>query len=57
MVEGRMHKKIFNQELEGTSRRGRPKKVWREVERDLQVLGMRRWRELVIDKEKWRGIL
>jgi hypothetical protein len=30
---------------------------WREeVERDLQVLGMRRWRELVIDREKWRGI-
>jgi hypothetical protein len=26
-------------------------KIEREVERDLQVLGMRRWRELVIDKE------
>jgi len=25
------------------------------VERDLQVLGVRRWRELVIDREKWRG--
>ena len=24
-----------------------------EVERDLQVLGVRRWRELVIDREKW----
>jgi hypothetical protein len=28
-----------------------------EVERDLQVLGVRRWRELVIDREKWRGIV
>ena len=26
-----------------------------EVERDLQVLGVRRWRELVIDREKWGG--
>ena len=25
------------------------------MERDLQVLGVRRWKELVIDREKWRG--
>ena len=49
MEEDRMPKKIFVQELEGTRRRGRPRKGWREeVERDLQVLGVRRWRELVI---------
>jgi len=24
---------------------------------DLQVLGGRRWRELGIDREKWRGIV
>jgi len=49
MEEDRMPKKIFTQELEGTRRRGRPRKGWREeVERDLQVLGVRRWRELVI---------
>ena len=57
MEEDRMPKKIFTQELEGARRRGRPRKGWREeVERDLQVLGVRRWRELVIDREKWRGI-
>jgi len=51
MEEDRMHKKIFTQELEGTRRRGRPRKRWREeMERDLQVLGVRRWRELVIDR-------
>jgi len=51
-----MPKKIFTQELEGTRRRGRPRKGWREeVERDLQVLGVRRWRELMIDRDKWRG--
>jgi hypothetical protein len=44
--------------LERTRQRGRPRKGWTEkVERDLQVLGMSRWRELVIDKEKWRGIV
>jgi hypothetical protein len=36
--------------------RGRPRKGWREeVERDLQVLGVRRWIE-VINREKWRSI-
>ena len=58
MEEDRMPKKIFTQELEGTRRRGIPRKGWREGgERDLQVLGVRRWRELVIDREKWRGIV
>jgi len=58
MEEDRMPKKIFTQELEGTRRRGRPRKGWKEqVERDLQVLGVRRWRELVIDRDKWRGIV
>ena len=48
-----MHKKIFAQELEATRRRGRPRKGWKEeVEGDLQVLGVGRWRELVADKKK-----
>ena len=58
MEEDRMPKKIFTQELEGTRRRGRSRKGWREeVERDLQVLGVRRWRELVTDRTKWRDIV
>jgi hypothetical protein len=58
MEEDRMPKKIFTQELERTRRRGRPRRGWREeVERDLQLLGERRWRELVIDRDKWRGIV
>ena len=53
MEEDRKPKKIFTQELEGTRRRGRPRKRWKEeVERDLQVLGVRRWRELVADRKK-----
>jgi len=58
MEEDRMPKKIFTQELEGKRRRGRPRKGWsNEEEGDLQVLGVRRWREMVIDREKWRGIV
>ena len=40
-------------------RRRRPRKRWKEeVERDLQVLGVRRWRELVADmKKKWKDIV
>jgi hypothetical protein len=57
MEEDRMPKKIFTQKLGWTRRRGRPRKGWKEeVERDLQVLGVRRWRELVIDREKWKDI-
>jgi len=56
MEEGRMTKKIFTQELEGTRRWERPRKRWKEeVERDLKVLGVRRWRELVGDREKMEG--
>ena len=58
MEEDRMHKTIFTEELEGTRRRGRPKKGCKEeVERDLQVLGLRRYRELVADRKKWKDIV
>jgi len=53
-----MPKKIFAQELEGTRHRGRPRKGWKEVvERDLKVLGVRRWRELMTDRKKWKDIV
>ena len=59
MEEDRMTKKIFTQEMEGTRRRERPRKRWKEeVERDLQVLGVRRCRrELVADRKKWKDIV
>jgi hypothetical protein len=53
-----MPKKLLTQELERTRRRGKPRKRWKEeVERDLQVLGGRRWRELVADGKKWKDIV
>jgi len=55
MEEDRIARKIFTQEMEGTRRRGGPRKGWKEeVERDLQVLGVKGWRELVIDRENGR---
>jgi hypothetical protein len=58
MEENRMPKMIFSQELEGPRRRERPRKRWKaEVERDLHVLGVRRWRELATDRKKWQDIV
>jgi len=57
MEEDMMPKKTFNQEMEGTRRRGRRRKRWKEeVERDLHVLGVR-WREMVADRKKWKDIV
>jgi hypothetical protein len=37
--------------------KGKTQERWKgEAVRDLQELGMRRWRELVIDREKLKGI-
>jgi len=58
MEEDSMPKKSFTQELDGKRRRGRPRKGWKEeVERDLRVLEMGRWRELVADRKKWKDIV
>ena len=58
MEADRMPEKIFTQQLEGTRRRGRQRKRWKEeVERDLKLLGVRRWRELVADRKKWKDIV
>ena len=56
-MESTNHAKTWKK-LEGTRRKGRPRKRWKEeVERDLQVLGVRRWRELVADRKKRKDIV
>jgi len=58
MEEDRMPKKIFTQGLERTRRRRRLRKTWKEeAERYLEVLGVRRWTELVADRKKWNDIV
>jgi hypothetical protein len=57
MEEDMMPEKIITQDLEGTRRRGKPRKGWKEeIERDLQVLGVRRWKDLVKDRKKRKDI-
>jgi hypothetical protein len=42
----------------GRRRRGIRRKRWKEeVERDLQVLGVRRWKEMVADRKIWKDIV
>jgi len=43
--------------MEGMTRRGRPRKGWKEeAERDLQVLGVKRCKELVADRKNGRAL-
>ena len=55
--EDRMPKNIFTQELEGTKKKGKTQEKMERGSRDLQVLGVRRWRELVADRKKWKDIV
>jgi hypothetical protein len=58
MEKNRTPKKIFTQELEGMRRRGRRRKRWKEeIERDLQVLRVGRWKEQATDRKKWQDIV
>ena len=44
--------------LHSRTGRGRPRKIWKEeVERDLQVLGVRRWTKFVADTKKWKDVV
>jgi hypothetical protein len=57
MEDDRMPKKIFTQDPEVSRRRGRPRKGWKEeIERDLQVPGVRRWKDLVTDRKTLKDI-
>ena len=50
--------KEAQKDLHSRTGRGRLRKGWKEeVERDLQVLGVRRWRELVAGRKKWKDIV
>jgi hypothetical protein len=49
-------------DLQSTARRDKTErktqKKWKEqVEGNLQTLGVRRWREIVTDRKKWRDIV
>jgi hypothetical protein len=42
----------------GTRKKGRPPVRWLDnVQQDLQRLGFRNWKEIPLDKIRWRGIV
>jgi hypothetical protein len=58
MNNERMPKKIMTTQMEGTRKRGRPRKRWiDEVEEDLKIMGIRNWHAVAKDRQEWRKIL
>jgi hypothetical protein len=51
----RMTKQISAATIEGTRKRGRPRKRWKdEVEEDLNIMGIKNGRAAARDRRKWR---
>jgi hypothetical protein len=58
MEDTRMPKIVWRQRLHSRRRRGRPRARWMDqVMEDLRIMGVRRWRELVMDRGRWRGVV
>jgi hypothetical protein len=54
MNEARIVKKIFEGNLEGRRGRVRPRLRWiNDVEDDLRLLGVKRWRRKALEREEW----
>ncbi|KAK9746346.1 hypothetical protein QE152_g6156 [Popillia japonica] len=51
MPATRIPKRVWDHKLAGNRRRGRPKRRWREeVQRDLNLIGLRAWKRRAADK-------
>ncbi|KAJ8914619.1 hypothetical protein NQ315_015356 [Exocentrus adspersus] len=57
MTNVRIPKLLMERTIGGKRRRGRPKARWKaEVEKDLQQLQIREWKEKAKDRTKWRRV-
>jgi hypothetical protein len=57
MGEKRTPKRVLESKRIGRRIRGRPRKRWIEdIEEDIQVMGIRRWRKLSKERTEWRKI-
>jgi len=55
---GKDAQKDFHSKTGRDEKNGKTQEKWKEeLERDLQVVGVRIWRELVADRKKWKDIV
>jgi hypothetical protein len=53
----RIRKRILVWKLIGTRIRGRPRKRWTaDIEEDIQIMGIRRWRNQCKERAEWKRI-
>jgi hypothetical protein len=57
-MEGeRIPKRVLEWKPVGRRNRGRPRKRWNEgIEKDVQIMGIRRWRKLCKERAEWKKI-
>jgi hypothetical protein len=49
---------VIEWQPEGKRLRGRPRKRWLDIiEEDLKTVGVKEWKEIIQDREKWRDIV
>jgi len=49
---------VIEWQPEGKRPRGRPRKRWLDIiEEDLKTVGVKEWKEIIQDREKWRDIV
>jgi hypothetical protein len=57
MDDKRTHKRILEWKPIGTRIRGRPRKRWIvDIEENMQIMGIRRWRKRFKERAEWKRI-
>jgi hypothetical protein len=58
MNNDRTIKKIFNTKMDGVRSAGRPRLRWEDgADQDIRILGVKNWKKIAIDRDKWAKLL
>ena len=58
MSEDRIPKQICRARMDGRRLKGRPRNRWQDqLERDLRIMGVRKWKETAQDRKRWRSVV